>query len=167
MGPELLTQSLLRLVGKQLPRPKVSMVHSVEDNTHALPGGDESRNSNEPAQEWQNSPSPTSVAEGDEQIGKETSKYAEDAETASEDDARSVAVADGPSDEVRVCLLAKRVLDSGGNRFEGGWVCRVLQGVQDCLSLASRKIQFTWSTIGHVDGDDTRYFVSVWLCGDC
>jgi hypothetical protein len=93
----------------------VTVVHAVEDYAHSLPGGDESSNANEPTEEWNNAPASASGGECDYEIGDETSSDGEDTETASKNDARSVAVADGPSNEVGVGLSPKRVLDGGND----------------------------------------------------
>jgi hypothetical protein len=90
-------------------------VHAVEDDAHSLPGGDESSNTNEPAKEWDDAPAPASGGECDDEVGDQASSDGEDAETASKDDTRSVAVADCPANEVGVRLPAERVLDGGND----------------------------------------------------
>lgn len=114
----------------------MTVVHAVEDDTHSLPGGDERSNTDEPAEEWDNAPGAACRGESDDKIGDEASSDGENTETAGEYDTRTVAVADCPSDEVGVRLPAKRVLDSGNDGVEGGWVGGVLEGVEKSLLLA-------------------------------
>jgi hypothetical protein len=113
----------------------VTVVHAVEDNAHPLPGGDESSNANEPAEEWDDAPATTSGRECDDKIGDQAGSDGEDTKTASKDDARSVAVADCPADEVGVRLPAEGVLDGGDDGVECGWVGSVLEGVEKSLLL--------------------------------
>jgi len=106
------------------------MVHAVQDNTHALPGGDERSDTDEPAKERKNAPAATSGRKSDDDVGNETGDYAKDTETTSKNNTRAVTVADGPADEVGVSLLAERELYSGDYITEGRWVSRVLQRVE-------------------------------------
>ena len=89
-------------IGKQLPGTQVTVVHAVEDNAHSLPGGDESSNANEPADEWKNAPAAAGRGECDDDVGDEAGSDSEDTKAACKDDARTVAVADCPTDEVGV-----------------------------------------------------------------
>jgi hypothetical protein len=113
----------------------MAVVHAVENNAHSLPGGDESSNADEPAKEWDNAPATAGGGECDDEVGDQASSDGEDAETAGKDDARTVAVADRPSNEVGVRLSAKGVLDGGDDGVEGGWVGSVLEGVKKSLLL--------------------------------
>lgn len=79
----------------------------MEDNAHALPCCNQCRDSDEEADHGDGAPCTACAAEceddGDEQAGNN----AKDAESASEDDTRTIAVADGPTHKVGVCLAAK------------------------------------------------------------
>lgn len=83
------------------------MMHTVQNDAHTLPGCDERGDTDEPAKERDNAPGSACVAERNEQVGEKASDDGKDAQAASEDDTRSVAVADCPADEVRVRLSAK------------------------------------------------------------
>lgn len=91
---------------KQLPRPEVSVVHAVKDDTHALPGGNESADANEVENEGDGSPAAVGAGECDENVNKQAGENATDTKTAGEDDTGTVAVADSPADEVGVSLAA-------------------------------------------------------------
>jgi hypothetical protein len=142
-------------------------MHAVEDYAHSLPGGDESSNANEPTKERDNTPTSASGGECDDEIGDKASSNGEDAETASKDDTRSVAVADCPANKVGMGLSPKRVLDGGNDGVEGGWVGCVLEGAEKSLLLTRGKVEFAWGAVGDVDGDDARDLITVWLGGDC
>ena len=143
------------------------MVHAVEDDAHALPGGDESGDADEPAKEGKNTPSPASGRKSDDEIRDETGGDGEDTQATGEDDTGSVAVADGPADEVRVSLSAQGVLDGCDDGAKGGRVSRVLQCVEKSLLLTRRQVELARRVVGDVDGDDTGDLIAVWLGGDC
>jgi hypothetical protein len=145
----------------------VTVVHAVEDNAHSLPGGDESSDTNEPAKEWDDAPATAGGGECDDEVGDQASSDGEYTKTTSEDDTRTVAVADRPSNEVGVRLSAKGVLDGGDDGVEGGWVGSVLEGVKKSLLLTRGKVEFAWRVVSDVDGDDAGDLIAVWLCGDC
>lgn len=143
------------------------MVHAVQDNTHALPGGNQCSDTNEPANERKHAPAATSRGKSDDDVGDETSGDGEDTEAASKDDTRAVTVADSPTDEVGVSLLAEGELDGGDYIAESRWVGRVLQRMEKSLLLARRKIEFAWCVVCNVDSDNAGDLVAVWLSSDC
>lgn len=136
------------VVSEQLPWAEVAVMHAVEDlsllvnadmgvnlgltyHTHALPCCDEGSDTDKPERECNHTPATTSVTESDEKVDKETTNDTEDTKTAGKDDTRTVAVADGPADEVRVGLFTERPLDSVDDVSEGRWVGGVLKSVKD------------------------------------
>lgn len=76
-------------------------------NAHALPRTDHGCNSNKEANGREHSIATASVAQSDEDCGHNTSKDAENTKASCKDNARSIAIADGPADEVRMCLVTK------------------------------------------------------------
>lgn len=111
-------------------------MHAVQDDAHALPGGDESGNADEPAKEGKDAPAATSRRESDDNVGNQTSNDTKDTKTTSEDDTRAIAIADSPADEVGVRLPAQGVFDGGNYFAESRWVGGVLEGVEKSLLLA-------------------------------
>ena len=76
-------------------------------DTHALPCRNQRRNADNPSYRRQSPVAASGAAQGDENGGDEAQQDGGDAETTGEDDARSIAVADGPADEVRVGLTTE------------------------------------------------------------
>ena len=118
----LFVQHVLGLVAEEFPGSHVPVVHPVQDDAHAFPGGDQRRDADEPAHEGDYAPCSAGGAEGEEEVCDQAGQDAEDTESAGEDDPRTVAVADCPADEVGVCLLAQGVFDGGYHRAESGRV---------------------------------------------
>lgn len=145
----------------------MSVVHAVQDNAHSLPSSDEGGDADEESDEGEDTPGPTSAAEGDENSGDEASDDTCDPEPTSEDDAGAIAIADGPANEVGVGLPTQRPLDGGSHLPEGRWVGRILQSMEQGGALLGREIELARTTIGNVDGDDARDLLSVRLNGDC
>ena len=78
------------------------MMHAVQDNAHALDGSEKGGNADQESNDGKYTPATASTAEGDEDRSDKTSNDAEDTKTTSEDDTRTVAVANSPADEVGV-----------------------------------------------------------------
>ena len=74
-------------------------------DTHALPGRNEGRNTNHEAYSREYSPAATSVAESDENCTNDTTKDTGNTKTTGKDDTGRIAVANSPSNEVRVGLV--------------------------------------------------------------
>ena len=74
-------------------------------DTHALPGSNECCDTKHEADCRKCSPASTSITESDENRRDDTTKDAENTKTTSEDDTGPIAVANGPSNEVRVGLM--------------------------------------------------------------
>lgn len=74
-------------------------------DTHALPGRNECCNTNHEANGRKYSPAATGVTESDKNGTNDTTKDAGNTKTTGEDDTGSVAVANGPSNEVGVGLM--------------------------------------------------------------
>lgn len=108
----------------------MAMVHAVEDDTHALPCCNQRRDTDEEANERNDTPCTTSAAAGEDDGDDETSEDAEDAESAREDDTRPVTIADSPTDEVGVCLASERPLDCRHDVAKGRRMSRVLESME-------------------------------------
>lgn len=94
------------VIGEEFPRSQVAVVHAVQDNTHAFPCGDESRDADQEQNDGQDTPRATSAAKHDENRGDNTKEDGGHSEAACEDDTGLVAIADCPADEVGVALTS-------------------------------------------------------------
>lgn len=144
----------------------MAVMHAVQDNTHALPGSDQGRDSDQESDDGKNSPSSTSVTESNENGSDETAYNAGDTKTAGKDDAGAVAVADSPADEVWMGLAAQRPLDRGGNVAEGRRMGGVLKRVQQLVALFGGEVELASASISDIDGDDSGDLFAVRLDGD-
>jgi hypothetical protein len=96
------------VVGReQLPGAHVTMMHAVQNDAHALPSRDERGDAEKKSDDGEHAPCSASAAEGNDGGSHDTSNDATNAETTSKDDARTVAVTDGPANEVGVSLEAE------------------------------------------------------------
>lgn len=101
-------------------------MHAVQDNAHALPRRDKSCDADEPAKEGEHAPWAACGAERNNQVCKEANPDSSNPKTTCKYDARSVAIADGPSNEVWMRLSAEGVFYSCGNNPKRGRMGRVL-----------------------------------------
>ena len=108
----------------------MTVVHAVQDHTHALPGSDQGGDANEESDQRHDTPSAAGAANSEDDGSEQSSHDTTDTKTTSEDDARAVSIADGPADEVGVGLAAQRPLDRRHDILERRWVGRVLQSVE-------------------------------------
>ena len=76
-------------------------------NAHPLPGCDESGNTNHEPNSREHSVATPCVAQSNKDSGDHAPKNAGKTEASGKDDARSVAVAYGPADEVGMGLMTK------------------------------------------------------------
>lgn len=100
------------LVLEQLPWSKVTVVQAMEDHTHSLPTGDESGDTDKVEEKRDGTPPSIGTGQSEEEIDEDAKNDDGNTQATSEDDARSVAVADGPTDEIRVCLAPQRPFNS-------------------------------------------------------
>ena len=107
----------------------MTVVHTVKNDTHPLPGSDKGGNANHVSDQRQDTPSTSGTAEGDEDGSDKTEGDDRDTKTASKDDTRTVAVADGPANEVWVSLTTESVLDWLEGGTESRWVSCGLKSV--------------------------------------
>ena len=135
-------------------------------HTHALPGCDESGDADEKANCGEDTPGPTGRAESQENGSDEASNDTSDAQTTSEDDARSVAVADRPANEVGMGLVAERPFYGADDVLESGGVGGDAKSVDNGLSLLVGQVQLTGSSVNEVDGDDSIDLLTERLDGD-
>lgn len=87
---------------EQLPWTEMAMVHAVENDTHSFPSGDERRDTDHEWNERHDSPTTSCTAQAQQNASNNPAEDASNAETAGENDARAVAVADGPANEIGV-----------------------------------------------------------------
>lgn len=91
----------------------------MQDDTHTFPGSDERRDADNKANQGKDPPATTSAAESQDDGDNETSDDAADAQSTGEDDTGTVAVANGPADEIGVSLATERPLNGGDDILEG------------------------------------------------
>ena len=136
------------------------MVHAMQDDAHSLPSSNERRNTDHEANRRENSPAPTSVAESNEDSGDETTYNSTDAQTTGENDARPVAVADSPADEVGMGLMAKRPFNGSDNGCESSWMCGIGKGVEKGRPFLSREVELARRAVGNIGGNDAGDFLT-------
>jgi hypothetical protein len=125
-------------------------------NTHALPCSKQGRDADEETQECQRSPASVGPTESDDDGIDQSANDATNTKPASKRLSRRVAVADGPADEVGVCLVAEGPLDSGNDFAESRRMGGDRKGLEEHRSLSGREIEFARATVGNVDGNDAR-----------
>lgn len=138
----------------------------MKDDTHSLISCDESSNSNDPEEGGNGSDAAWGCGKREEDGPEEAGDYEEDAQATSKDDACTVAVTDGPADEVWVGLAAKRGLDCLVDVAEGGWVGGVLQSLQEDDALAGGEIKLAGSVLDDVSTDYAVNLLTEWLDSD-
>jgi hypothetical protein len=106
------------------------------------------------------------VGESDEQINEYAEHDQTDTETTGEDDTRTVAIADGPANEVGVSLTTERPLNSSGNIAPRGGVSGVGEGMEERRAFPAREVELAGATIGDVDANDTVDLVTERLDSD-
>lgn len=89
-------------------------------DTHAFPGSDQGSNANKETNSGEGSPTTTGVAESYEGCGGDATNDTAKTKATGEDDARTVAVANSPADEVGVGLMAERPLNGVYHVMESG-----------------------------------------------
>ncbi len=136
-------------------------------HAHALPSGDQCRNANEPANGGEDAPAAAGAAERQQHGGDEAQRNRADAEAARKDDARPVAVADGPADEVRVRLSPQHVLNRRRYLAERRRVRRRADGAQHRRALARRQVELAPRALGQVCDNDAVDFLAERLDADC
>lgn len=151
---------------KQLPGTEMTVVETVKNDAHALPGSDECGDTDDIEKDREHTPCTACVGQCDEKIDKDAESNDTDTKTTSKDNTRTVAVADGPTDEVRVSLTSERPLDCGEDVFESGRVGGILQGVEESCTFSTREVEFARTAFGNVDTNDTLNLISEWLNGD-
>ena len=151
---------------EELPWAQVTVVHAVENDTHALIRSDEGSDSDNPEKSGNGSDATWSCRKREEDGPEEPSDDEEDSETASEDDASAVTVADGPADEVWVGLAAERGLNCLVDVAEGGWVGGVLQSLQEDDALAGGEVELAGGILNDVSANDTVHLLAERLNGD-
>lgn len=61
-------------VGEEFPRAEMAVVHPVQDYTHSLPCGDQCRDAENQANDWQDTPCTAGRTQRDEQVCKDAEK---------------------------------------------------------------------------------------------
>jgi len=111
-------------------------MHAMKNDTHPLPCRNQSRNTDDPANGSQRTPASTRITECDENGDDDTEENRTNAETASKDDAGTIAVADSPANEIGVSLTAECHLRCRSNHTESRRVSSIFKGSQKCTTLA-------------------------------
>jgi len=140
-------------------------VHSMKDNAHTLPGSNKSGDANQKPDDRQHAPRTAGTAECDEDSSDETTDDATDTKTTSKYDARTIAVADGPANEVGVGLATEGPLDRGNDFAEGRGVGGVLKSMEESVAFLGREVQLAGATVGNVYGYDSGDLLTIWLDG--
>lgn len=157
---------VILLVHEELPGTNVTMVHTVEDNTHALVGCDQGGNAQNPSNGSQCSPSAARTAESNQDGDDKGDSNETNTESPGEEDASGVTVADGPTNEVGVSLLAERVLNYFNGQAAGRRVGSVREGVKSGVTFLGREVELSRCTLHNVRGDNTVNLFTEWLDGD-
>lgn len=87
-------------------------------NAHALPCSNQGCNTNHETNSGQHSPATSGVTKSNQDGGYNSTNDASNTKTTSEDHARSIAVANSPTYEIGMCLVAERPFDSVYNTSE-------------------------------------------------
>lgn len=142
------------------------VVQAVQHHAHAFRRCYECGDADDPEDREERAPAAACFAkrQDDGSDGREQDRG--DAEAAGEGQARWVAVADYPADEVWVCLSPEGVLDALEYCAESGGVGSVGQGADDGFLLASRQVQLSGGVVDDVSGHDPVDFSSKGLNGD-
>lgn len=104
-------------------------MHAMKNNAHALPGSNEGGDTNEEADQGEDTPSAAGRTERDDNGSDQATDDTTNTKAPGKDNARSVAVANGPADKVRMGLAAKGPLDGSHDLTERRGVSGVLQGM--------------------------------------
>lgn len=149
------------------PGSKGAAVARVDDDAEALVGGDADVEADEEEGEAPDAP-PARRGGADQEDGEDDgSDDVGDARVANEEDARLVAVANAPADEVGVGLPAQGAFDNVMDQGEGGGVGGVLEGVEDGGAGLVGEIEFTRGVWGDVVRDNSVDLGAEGLYGDC
>lgn len=159
------------------------MVHAVQDlvvsaqvqgengraatyDAHALPSSYQGCNADHETNCRQDSPAPPSVAESDEDSGNDATNNAAEPEAASEDYSWTVAVANGPADEIGVSLVTERPFNGVYNTSERRRMCCICESVQKRSTFLGGQVELARSPIRYVNCNDTGNLFTEWLDGN-
>jgi len=145
----------------------MTVVETVKHNTHALPGSDQRGDTENVEKKWEHTPRTADMGQCDEQISEYAEHDQADTKTTGKDNTRTVAIADGPANEVGMSLTTERPFDSSGNIAPCRRVSGVGEGMEERRAFSTRQVELTGSTISDVDADDTVDLVTERLDGDC
>lgn len=149
------------------PGSEGAAVACVDDDTETLVSGDADVEAHEEEGEAPEAP-PAGCIGADQEDGEDDGgDDVGDARVTDEEDARLVAVADAPADEVGVGLPAQGAFNDVMDESEGGGVGGVLEGMEDCGAGLVGEIEFTRGIWGDVVRDDSVNFGAEGLDGDC
>lgn len=141
-------------------------MHTVEDDTHALPPSVQSSDTDEESQEGEGSPATVGRAQSHDHSENDTGDDTSNAETLGKCLSWCVTVANGPSDEVGMKLVTKSELDCGNDVLEGRWVGRGRECFEQSCSLLAGQVEVSDTTVSDVNRDDAGDFFSEWLNGE-
>jgi hypothetical protein len=77
------------------------------------------------------------------------------------------AIADSPTDEVWMSLIAERLFSAFHNAAKGRWMRSVSEGVENRNAFMSRDVKLARSSCSNVGSDNESNFLTKWLNIDC
>lgn len=140
-------------VAELLPRTEAPTASGVNDHAEAFVGCYANRESNE--EEWSDEEAPPSgfSRKGKNDSKDEAANDMSDTRVSDKENARLVAIADGPPNEVGVGLATEVGFDQVSDRREGGRMRCVLEGMKHGATGPIGEIQFAWGFGGKVVAD--------------
>jgi hypothetical protein len=114
----------------------MAVMHAVKNNAHAFSGCDQSSRADDQTDSSKSAIASTNIAEGEKKFDDDTDENETDAETAGEDNAGSVAVANSPSNKIWMELIAQDKFNIGDNVGEGRRVGGLFESFEEGLALA-------------------------------
>lgn len=110
-------------------------MHAMKDDAHSLPRSNQCRDADEKSNQRNYSPGPASGAEGKNDGNNQTSHNATNTQAACEDDARPVAIANGPTNEVGMRLATQGPFHRRHDLLKGRRVRGALESMQKSAAL--------------------------------
>ena len=116
-------------------------MQAVKDNAHAFGGGDQGGCTDNQTDSSECTVASTDIAECEKKFDDDTNDDETDAETAGEDNAGSVAVANGPPNEVWMELVAEDGFDISNNASKGGGMGGLFECFEESFALTGGDVE--------------------------
>lgn len=145
----------------------MSVVQPVQDHAHALVRRNQYGDAQHPANGRQGAVAAARVGQSQHDGDHGAEQDERDAEPPCKEDARRVAVADGPADEVGVRLTTQRGFDRRDDDAECGRVRRMCKRLKYGFLLLVGEVELPGRVVHDISGDHTVDFFSEGLYGDC